>query len=42
MIPSLYLVNPERKLRLSNRGMPSIAAVVRSIQALQQATRQGM
>ena len=42
MIPSLYLVNPERKIRLSNRGMPSIAAVVRSIQALQQATRQGM
>ena len=41
-IPSLYLVNPERKIRLSNRGMPSIAAVVRSIQALQQATRQGM
>ena len=41
-IPSMYLVNPERKIRLSNRGMPSVAAVLRSIQALQQATRQGM
>ncbi len=39
---TLYLVNPERKVRLSNRGRPSVEAVVRSIEALQRATRAGM
>ena len=42
MIPTLYLVNPRRKVRLSNRGTPSVEAVVRSIEALQQATKAGM
>lgn len=39
---SLYLINPDRKVRLSNRGRPSVEAVVRSIEALQRATRAGM
>jgi len=39
---TVYLVNPERKIRLGNRGTPSVAAIVRSIQALQQASRSGM
>jgi peroxiredoxin Q/BCP len=39
---TVYLVNPLHKIRLANRGAPSIAAIVRSIQALQQATRAGM
>jgi len=42
VIPTLYLVNPERRIRLANRGFPSIEAVVRSIEALQQATRDGL
>ena len=42
MIPTLYLVNPQRKIRASNRGYPSVEAIVRSIEALQQATRSGM
>ncbi len=42
MIPTLYLVNPQRKIRASNRGFPSIEAMVRSIEALKQATRAGM
>ncbi len=42
MIPTLYLVNPQRKIRASNRGYPSVEAMVRSIEALQQATRAGM
>jgi hypothetical protein len=42
VIPTLYLVNPERKVRLANRGFPSVEAVVRSIEALQQATRAGV
>jgi peroxiredoxin len=42
MIPTLYLVNPQRKVRASNRGLPSVEAMVRSIEALQQATRAGM
>jgi peroxiredoxin len=42
VIPTLYLVNPERRVRLANRGYPSVEAVVRSIEALQQATRAGM
>ena len=39
---TVYLVNPERKIRLGNRGNPSIAAIVRSVEALQQASRTGM
>jgi peroxiredoxin Q/BCP len=39
---TVYLVNPERKIRLGNRGNPSVAAIVRSVEALQQATRSGM
>lgn len=42
IIRTVYLVNPERKIRLANRGAPSVAAIVRSIQALQQATKDGM
>lgn len=42
MIPTLYLVNPQRKIRASNRGFPSVEAMVRSIEALKQATRAGM
>jgi len=42
VLRSVYLVNPERKIRLANRGAPSVEAIVRSIQALQQATRDGM
>lgn len=42
VIPTVYLVNPQGKIRLANRGAPSIAAVVRSIQALQESTRNGM
>ena len=41
-IRTVYLVNPERKIRLGNRGKPSVAAIVRSIEALQQATKTGM
>lgn len=39
---TVYLVNPERKIRLGNRGAPSVAAIVRSVEALQQASRGGM
>ena len=39
---TVYLVNPERKIRLGNRGAPSVAAIVRSVEALQQASRTGM
>jgi peroxiredoxin len=39
---TVYLVNPERKIRLGNRGTPSVAAIVRSVEALQQASRTGM
>ncbi len=41
-IRTVYLINPERKVRLSNRGAPPASAIIRSIQALQQATRKGM
>jgi peroxiredoxin len=37
----LYLVNPDRKVRLSNRGRPSVEAVLRSAEALQRATKTG-
>lgn len=39
---TVYLVNPERKVRLGNRGNPSVAAVLRSVEALQQASKTGM
>lgn len=39
---TVYLVNPERKIRLGNRGAPSVAAIVRSVEALQQASKTGM
>lgn len=41
VIRSVYLINPDRKIRLANRGAPSVEAIVRTIQALQQATRSG-
>lgn len=41
-IRSVYLVNPERKIRLGNRGSPSVEAIVRSIEALQTASKTGM
>lgn len=41
IIRTVYLVNPDRKIRLANRGSPSVEAIVRSIEALQQATREG-
>jgi peroxiredoxin Q/BCP len=40
-IRTVYLVNPERKIRLANRGAPPVEAIIRSIQALQ-ATKGGM
>jgi len=39
VLRTVYLVNPERKIRLANRGAPAVAAIVRSVEALQQATR---
>lgn len=42
VIRTVYLVNPMRKIRLANRGSPSVAAILRSVQALQNATRAGM
>ncbi len=42
VIRTVYLINPDRKIRLANRGAPSVEAIIRSIEALQQATRQGM
>lgn len=42
ILRTVYLVNPERKIRLANRGAPPAAAIIRSIEALQQATRAGM
>jgi len=42
ILRTVYLVNPERKIRMANRGAPPAEAIVRSIQALQQATRSGM
>ena len=41
-VATVVLVNPERKIRLVNRGTPSVEAIVRSVQALQQAARGGM
>ena len=42
VIRSVYLINPERKVRLANRGAPSVEAIIRSIEALQQVTKAGM
>ncbi len=42
ILRTVYLVNPERKIRLANRGAPPAEALVRSIEALQQASRDGM
>jgi peroxiredoxin Q/BCP len=42
ILRTVYLVNPERKIRLANRGAPPAEALIRSIEALQQATRGGM
>ncbi len=42
IIRTVYLINPQRKIRLANRGTPSVPAIVRSIEALQQATKGGM
>lgn len=41
-IRSVYVVNPERKIRLGNRGNPSVEAIVRSVEALQTASKTGM
>jgi len=42
IIRTVYLVNPKGMIRLANRGTPSIPAIIRSIQALQQATKLGV
>ena len=42
IVRTVYLVNPQRKIRLANRGAPPAEALIRSIEALQQATRKGM
>jgi peroxiredoxin Q/BCP len=42
VIRSVYLINPERKVRLANRGAPSVEAIIRSVEALQQVTKDGM
>ena len=42
VIRTVYLVNPEGRIRIANRGAPPIAAIVRSLQALQGATKTGM
>jgi peroxiredoxin Q/BCP len=40
-IRTVYLVNPDRKIRMANRGAPPVEAIIRSIQALK-ATKAGM
>lgn len=42
VIRTVYLVNPERKIRMANRGAPAVEAIIRSIEALKQATRRGV
>ncbi|MCB9758290.1 MAG: redoxin domain-containing protein [Alphaproteobacteria bacterium] len=42
VLRTVYLVNPERRIRMANRGAPPADAILRSIEALQQATRAGM
>lgn len=39
---AVILVNPARKIRLANRGRPSLEAILRSVVALQQVARSGM
>jgi peroxiredoxin Q/BCP len=41
ILRTVYLLNPDRKIRLRNRGAPPVEAIVRSIEALQQASRTG-
>ncbi|MEN9786893.1 MAG: hypothetical protein RLZZ299_2157 [Pseudomonadota bacterium] len=41
LVRTVVLVNPERRVRLANRGTPSVEAIVRSVQALQQVGRGG-
>lgn len=38
VIRSVYLINPDRKVCLAVRGAPSVAAVLRTVEALQQET----
>jgi peroxiredoxin Q/BCP len=42
VLRTVYLINPQRKIRLANRGAPSLEAILRSIQALKYASRTGM
>lgn len=42
LLSTVYLVNPDRKIRMANRGTPPAEVLVRSIEALQQATKRGM
>ncbi len=37
--PTVFVINPKRRVRLANRGHPSPPAILRSIQALKLATR---
>lgn len=41
LVRTVVLVNPERRVRLANRGTPSVEAIVRSVQALRQVARGG-
>jgi peroxiredoxin Q/BCP len=41
-IRTIFLINPAHKIRLANRGSPSLKAILRSIHALQTASRTGM
>jgi peroxiredoxin len=41
LVRTVVLVNPERRVRLANRGAPSVEALVRSVQALRQVARGG-
>lgn len=42
VLRTVYLINPQRKIRLVNRGAPALETVLRSIQALKFASRTGM
>ena len=42
VVRTVYLINPQRKIRFANRGAPPVEAVLRSIRALQQAAPGGM
>jgi len=41
VIRTVYLVNPDRIVRFAQRGAPPMAAVLRTLQALKQASRKG-